>query len=203
FERDTETLTLISGAFPGDVQPDDISDDGRYVLLNGVFVYDRQTATLTYVPGEIEPPFLMEWIYLGGRGSISGDARILAAPVQARLVNDNFVAFEGVVIFDRDQGSWAWCGPGSAEPDLSSDGRFVGFQSAEGLVTDDNNLAVDVFVSSVPACNDPVRVSVDTEGRETSGGISIRETVLSEDGRFVAYVFDASGLVPGANALRK
>src|SRR5690606_19343365 len=56
FERDTETLTLISGAFPGDVQPDDISDDGRYVLLNGVFVYDRQTATLTYVPGEIEPP---------------------------------------------------------------------------------------------------------------------------------------------------
>src|SRR5690606_10916717 len=39
--------------------------------------------------------------------------------------------------------------------------------------------------------------------RETSGGISIRETVLSEDGRFVAYVFDASGLVPGANAQRK
>src|SRR5690606_30846271 len=35
------------------------------------------------------------------------------------------------------------------------------------------------------------------------GGIRIRETVLSEDGGFLAYLFDPRGLAPGAHALRK
>src|SRR5690606_6784585 len=100
FDRDTRELTLIPAADSGDVQPDDISDDGRYVLLNGARIYDRQTGTFRFVLKEVEPPNPdLVWVPLAGRGSMSGDARFVAAPVRAEHPG-NGVAFEGVVIFD-------------------------------------------------------------------------------------------------------
>lgn len=207
FQRDTTTLSCISCSLPGfvDFVADDVSGDGRYVLVNGVQLYDRQNSTWTYVPGETPPPFGLEWNYLGGRGSLSDDAQVVAVELTAEFAPGfgSGTAFQGVIALHRSDGAAFWCGPGTGAPNVSADGRVVALQSTVDLTTDDNNLAVDAFTASTRGCGDTERVSIDTEGRETSGGISVRESVLSDDGRYVAYVFDASGLVPGSPSSRQ
>lgn len=203
FDRDTETLECISCTFgfPADALADDISGDGRLVLVNGTQLYDRQTDTFSYVAGEVPPPSSdLEWHYVGGRGAMGDDGRIVAVPLEAHVLPEfgGGLAFSGVMVLNRDTGASTWCGPGGGEPDVSGDGSTLVFQSQDALVTDDTNLAVDVFLAPTSGCQNSRRISVDTEGRETSGGLSVRESALSDDGRFAAFVFDASGLVPGS-----
>jgi Tol biopolymer transport system component len=93
-------------------------------------------------------------------------------------------------------------------PSISGDGRYVAFESlAANLVPNDFNAAWDVFVHD----RDPdgngifdedygtnVRVSVDANGQEKSGGSS--EPAISRDGRYVAFASEAIFLpVPPGN----
>lgn len=81
----------------------------------------------------------------------------------------------------------------SKRPSISSDGRFIAFESdASNLVANDTNAATDIFVKDRQT-GEVTRVSVDSSGtqaNEGSGGAAI-----SGDGRFVAFVSDASNLV--------
>ena len=83
----------------------------------------------------------------------------------------------------------------SLEPVLSEDGRFVAFQSfATNLVPGDTNGCSDVFVRDRQT-GETTRVSVSSAGAQ--GNYYSGEPAISPDGRFVAFVSDATNLVPG------
>jgi Tol biopolymer transport system component len=79
-------------------------------------------------------------------------------------------------------------------PAISADGRFAAFYSdASNLVAGDTNGADDIFVRDRQA-NTTTRVSVALGGAEPNGGSSVPS--ISFDGRYVAFLSDASNLVP-------
>jgi Tol biopolymer transport system component len=93
------------------------------------------------------------------------------------------------VASDGTEGN-AWSGPAS----LSSDGRFVAFDSeASNLVRDDTNSSQDIFVHD-RSTGVTERVSVATDGGEANSGAL--DPSVSSDGRFVAFHSSASNLVP-------
>ena len=81
----------------------------------------------------------------------------------------------------------------SKRPSISGDGRFIAFESdASNLVPNDTNAATDIFVKDRQT-GEITRVSVDSseaQANEGSGGAAI-----SNDGRYVAFISDASNLV--------
>ncbi len=83
----------------------------------------------------------------------------------------------------------------SAFQSLSGDGRFVAFHStATNLVAGDTNNAMDVFVHNLQT-GATERVSVSSGGAQALG-FSFFPSV-SGDGRFVAFLSEATNLVPG------
>jgi Tol biopolymer transport system component len=82
----------------------------------------------------------------------------------------------------------------SFEASISSDGRFVAFNSrASNLVSGDTNSRLDVFVRDLQT-GTTQRVSVDSSGTQANG-ISYSPSI-SSDGHFVAFTSDARNLVP-------
>ncbi len=80
-------------------------------------------------------------------------------------------------------------------PSISSGGRYVVFDSVAGnLVAGDTNAANDVFLRDL-ATNTTRRVSVTASGAQISGA-DARNQTISEDGRYIAFITDAPGLVP-------
>ncbi len=83
----------------------------------------------------------------------------------------------------------------SGEPSVSADGRYVAFRSStRNLVGGDTNGVDDVFVRDRVA-GVTTRVSVDRNGAEGNGASWAPS--ISADGRYVAFVSDATNLVPG------
>ena len=83
---------------------------------------------------------------------------------------------------------------GVEAPTLSADGRFVAFRSlASDLVATDTNGATDVFVRDLKTGTTTL-VSVNRAGTNSGNGFS-ESSVLSADGRFVAFRSLASDLV--------
>jgi Tol biopolymer transport system component len=83
------------------------------------------------------------------------------------------------------------------DPAISADGRFVAFCSgADNLVAGDTNLCNDVFVKD-RATGAVERVSVDSNGAEVFGESYCFTGAISADGSRVAFLSDASTLVPG------
>jgi Tol biopolymer transport system component len=84
----------------------------------------------------------------------------------------------------------------SSHPSISADGRFVAFESAAiNLVGGDTNGLIDIFVHDRET-RATVRVNVSTERYQAYGGPSYHPSI-SGDGRYVAFVSDATNLVPG------
>src|SRR5205807_3423527 len=80
----------------------------------------------------------------------------------------------------------------SAEPTISSDGRFVAFSSfASNIVDNDTNARTDVFVRDMNS-NSTTLLSVNTAG--TVGNSLSFDPSISGDGRFVSFRSDASDL---------
>lgn len=80
-------------------------------------------------------------------------------------------------------------------PAISADGRFVAFDHlADGLVAEDDNGVVDVFVHD-RATGVTERVSVASDGTQGTRGSSAPS--ISADGRYVAFESDAAELHPG------
>ncbi|HEV8112100.1 MAG TPA: hypothetical protein VGR31_04940 [Planctomycetota bacterium] len=78
---------------------------------------------------------------------------------------------------------------------ISADGRYVAFGSdAKDLVSGDTNGNTDVFVRDLSA-GTTTRISVAPNGTQGNGDSG--NPRISPDGRFVAFVSDASNLVPG------
>jgi cysteine-rich repeat protein len=83
----------------------------------------------------------------------------------------------------------------SFRPEISSDGRYVGFISeATNLVASDTNGRTDVFVYEI-ATGTTTRVSLGTGGIQ--GNYGSDRVTLSSDGRFVGFRSKADNLVAG------
>ena len=82
---------------------------------------------------------------------------------------------------------------GSYPVGISADARYALFESsASDLVPDDTNNATDVFVRDLTNGTN-LLVSVSTNG--SSGNGACRSSVITPDGRFVAFVSEANNLV--------
>jgi hypothetical protein len=76
---------------------------------------------------------------------------------------------------------------------ISGDGRYVAFSSTStALVPNDTNATYDIFVRDRQA-NTLTRLSIDSNGVEGNG--SSQEPHISDDGRYIAYLSEASNLV--------
>ena len=139
------------------------------------------------------------------RPAISGDGRVTAydsvatnlVPNDTNHVADVFVHDAATgrtermsVSTDGRQGN-----DDSQSPTVSRRGRFVAFDSSSSnLVQGDNNQLLDVFVRD-RAADTTTLASVGLNGN--SGNASSFGASISASGRFVAFVSDASNLVPG------
>ena len=207
-----------------------ISADGRYVAFSSdasnlvpgdtnrhydIFVRDRVTG-------------ITERVSVASDGtqenadatsiSISADGRYVAfASGASNLVPGDTNGVVDVFVRDRVMGTTeriSVASDGTQENDnsgafsMSADGRYVAFASfASNLVPGDTNGMCDAFVRD-RVMGTTERVSVASDGREVaSDGRSVYEGIiyhmsLSADGRYVAFVDDASNLVPGDTNMR-
>jgi Tol biopolymer transport system component len=140
-----------------------------------------------------------------GEPAISAHGRFVAFRSQASnlVAGDTNGAYD---VFVRDRVAQLTrrvsVGPGgqqgnnpSVEPAISAHGRFVAFSSsASNLVAGDTNDIQDVFVRDRVA-QVTRRVSVGPGGQQANNNSAV--PAISDDGRFVAFVSDASNLVAG------
>ena len=194
-----------------------ISSGGRYTAFasdssnlvagdtNGygdIFVKDRTTGTATRVSCGSSGVQGNESSY---DPSISADGRYVAfASDASNLVAGDTNGSGDVFVKDRTTGtttrvscdsSGVQGNEGSYAPSISSGGRYVAFaSSASNLVAGDTNGDGDIFVKDLTT-RTTTRVSCDSssvQGNDFSGYPSI-----SADGRYVAFLSDASNLVAG------
>jgi Tol biopolymer transport system component len=221
-DRQTGTTTRVSvssgGAqADGDSGSPRISPDGRFIafvsvagnLVSGdtngsadIFVRDLQDGTTTRAS--------VDSTGAEGNGpsfapSISSDGRAVAFHSYAtNLVTGD--TNDSADVFVRDLKSATTTrvsvdsrgvqgDSNSLNPSISSDGRFVAFESvATNLVPDDTNGAADVFVHDLQR-EVTTRVSVDSRGAQADGD-SVAASI-SSDGRHVAFESLAANLVLG------
>ncbi|HZI37918.1 MAG TPA: hypothetical protein VFF24_06395, partial [Acidimicrobiia bacterium] len=209
----------------GDSQRPTLSSDGRFVAFwsaadnlidsdtNGetdCFVHDRQTHDTIRVD---RGPDDLEANGDCARPVISGDGKLVAFESAASnlekpgVLNKSTDTNKARDVFLRDleagttkrisltsdgkQGSGE-----SVRPAISTDGRYVAFQSDAALQTDDTNTKTDVYLYDRETA-EVTRVSIGPGGVEGSGGSF--SPALSADGRFVAYWSNAGNLASDDN----
>ncbi len=143
---------------------------------------------------------------VSNRGTVNADGRVVAFSSKANnLVAGDTNGLEDIFVRDLDsnttarvnlsQGGAQTNSGGSWLPSLTSDGRFVAFQSDDpGLVAGDSNGSDDVF-SHDRDIGRTVKLSVTITGGQ-SNGVSSSPSV-SGDGRYVAFDSVATNLVAG------
>jgi Tol biopolymer transport system component len=208
------------------------SSDGRYVAFeslasdlvagdtNGdadVFVRDLQTGATTRVSVDSAE---VQGIGDSNFPSISGDGLHVAFESDADLGGGDANPFSDIFVRDLLAGTTILVSVDSAgfqdigfsvSPSISSNGRYVAFESDGNLVFDDTGVAPDIFVHDRDADDDgiyddengildagevsTVRVSVRSDGTEADQNSSAPS--ISADGRYVAFESFAANLVAG------
>lgn len=152
----------------------------------------------------------VEALNISSQPALSADGRFVAFESRANnlVANDSNLSWPEVFVHDRQTGMTTLVSVstggeqgdrGSHVPALSEDGRFVAFASeATDLVAGDTNGTWDILVHDRQT-GSTSRVSVGSggaEGNDASGGSS-RGPAISADGQIVAFVSEATNLVPG------
>jgi Tol biopolymer transport system component len=217
----TERVSVATGGAEGNSISSgtcSISADGQFVaflssstnLVSGdtngardIFVRDRTLNTTERVSVATSGA---EGDYESSTPSISADGRYVAFDSSARnLGSGDTNNYRDIFVRDRTLnttervsvatgGAQSHAGS-SYYPRISSDGRFVAFEStADNLGGGDTNMANDIFVRDRTALTTE-RVSVDSNGMQGDGDSAYAS--LSADGRFVAFTSAATTLVTG------
>src|SRR4030042_2572220 len=221
-DRETGETTRVSVSSEGVQGNDDslypfISSDGIYVAFNSdasnlvigdtnnysdSFVHDRETGETTRVS-------VSSAGVQGNAGVsntfISADGRYVAFPsLASNLVIGDTNGRWDIFVHDRQTGETTRVSVSSADvqgndnsiyPGMSSDGRYVVFSStASNLVNGDTNNNSDVFVHDRET-GETTKVSVSSAG--VHGNDGSYHPSISSDGRYVAFISNASNLVTG------
>ncbi len=136
------------------------------------------------------------------RRLLSTDGRFSVFATRSELVGKNNLT--EMQIFQRDRLLGTTTRVSDAKlgrnPSMSADGRFVAFTSdATNVVAGDNNANSDVFVTDMVA-GSTTRVSVNSAGGETAGRYGSDRPSISANGRYVAFLSYAAGMVAGDTA---
>ena len=199
-----------------------ISADGRYIVFSSaasnlvhgdtnhradVFVRDRRTGRIGRVSISSTD---VQATNRSRFGVISGDGRYVAFESDAaNLVPADTNHSTDILVHDRRIGTTTLVsrstsgteGNGdSGEPAISTDGRYVAFDSvASNLVTGDTDNVSDIFRHDL-ATGTTIRISVTTTGAQPnagSGGSGTGGPAISAHGHWIAFPSDASNIVPG------
>jgi Tol biopolymer transport system component len=172
------------------------------VLALNIFVRDQRGGQTVRVSDSAD----------GGAGDgdstapvVSGDGSVVAFESFAdNLVSGDTNGTSDIFVRDRVSGRTSRVSvdsdglqgnEGSSSPSISADGRFVAFASdATALVPGDHNRAGDVFVHDRKT-GKTTRMSVASDGKPGNGASFSPQ--ISADGRFVAFVSEATNLVRG------
>lgn len=214
----TDTKTSINIT----LNPYEISDNGRYILLkseilstiNGinlpidaVSLLDTQTGTSTVVSVADNEATADNRSY---PGAMSNDARFVAFESEAtNLVTGDSNGEIDVFLRDTQAGTTirvsvanneAQANSSSDIESISDNGRYVLFSShASNLVTGDTNNAMDLFVRDIVS-GTTKRVSLaDNEAQANGSSGYYGNPSISNDGRYVIFESDATNLVPGVS----
>ncbi len=135
------------------------------------------------------------------RVSISGDGRWVAFSDIAQINGGPWS--QGVMVYDRVSGKTMRISKGydgspenmtSSNPIISTNGRFVAYVSySSNLIPADRNGTDDVYVYDLQEGKTSL-VSVSTQGFQANAQSSYPS--ISEDGRYITFLSDASNLVP-------
>jgi Tol biopolymer transport system component len=226
FVRDCQTgqttrVSVSSAGIEGNGDSTDpcLSGNGRYVAFfstasnlvpddtNGhwdIFLHDRQTGRVTLVSVDSAgnqatgnswvPSLTPDGRYVG---FVSSATNLVSGDTNA--CSDSFVhdCLTGETTRVNVTSGGRQSAAGGSTPRLSADGRFAAFSSwAYNLVRDDLNWVSDGFVHD-RRTGRTVRVSVDSEGHETTGRLGAYITSISANGRWVDFQSDSNTLVPG------
>ena len=195
-----------------------ISSDGRYVafqsyadnlLVGGtlpnysnIFVHDRHTGNTELVSiksnGEQDSNH-------SERPSLSADGSCVAFESNARLVDGDPYGTHDIYVHDRvahqtilvSLSSTGVQGDSSSyNPSISSDGRYVAFESyAQNLVVDDEqDYKQDIFLHDRQT-GQTILVTVDSNGNQADWGGSTPS--ISYNGRYIAFSSSSTNLVAG------
>ncbi|MDF1499604.1 MAG: PKD domain-containing protein [Anaerolineales bacterium] len=139
--------------------------------------------------------------------SVSADGRyIVFASKASNLIPDDLNSHQDIFLHDWATGITERISTGregtdpngsSAFPSISADGNFVVFSSAaSNLVSGDTNGVEDVFLYD-RTTGETERISLTASSGQSNG--ASYEPVVSEGGRYVAFVSMATNLYPGAS----
>lgn len=199
YDRQTQDTVCVScgQAFALEARNADLSADAThlaYAYADGIWIWERAGGTTSNLLAEF-PPFSpdADFVVEGITPSISDGGRYVVERFTLRLLG-GMILTDQVIRFDRQTLTTAFVAPGDLA-EISADGRVIAFQSTTDLVTDDTNGASDAYVWDERQGIEIV--SVNTEGQTGPGGLSIRASAVSDDGRFVAFVDDSGTEVPG------
>lgn len=168
-----------------------------------VFVRNRQSGITERVSVTSSGGQANSW---SGYPSISSNGGFVVFESSAtNLVPGDTTFFKDIFVHDLHSGATERVSVDSAGvqangnsgyPSISSDGRFVTFQSfATNLVPGDTNGSADIFVHDRQTATTS-RVSVDSAGAQTVNGSS-NFPEISSDGNYVVFESTADGLVFG------
>ncbi|HEC07872.1 MAG TPA: hypothetical protein ENJ12_13530 [Thiolapillus brandeum] len=199
-----------------------ISADGRYVVFDSlasnlvdndtnaatdVFLHDLQSHQTRRISLD---PLGNQLDAESATADISADGRFVVFISDAdNLVSGDTNNVEDVFVLDLQTGHYQRVNISSSgaqvtetsnytyAPAISSDGRYVVFQSAaDNLVADDSNGVTDIFVHDLQQ-EKTWRVSVANDGSQANAQSAY--PVISDDGRYIAFASRASNLAPGGD----
>ena len=225
----TERISVATGGLQGDGDAGegasslDISGDGRFVVFQSaasnmianyttinefdIYLHDRQTGATSLVSQATNGAQANGY---SGYPTISSDGRFIAFYSAATNLDGRAAAAVGGHIYVRDQqlgqtqlvtvaSDNTAANGASSHPALSSDGRYVAFESAAtNLVPGDTNGQSDIFVRDLQT-GVTTRVSVASDGAQAD--YFSRSPSVSGDGRFVVFASGAHNLVPNDTSL--
>src|SRR5215207_2130807 len=206
-----------SGALAnGESYDTDISDNGRVAFVSEAsdlvagdtnewwdyFVRDLQSGTTERVNVDESGNQVGHGVGVILAISISANGRYVAFTTSAPYLDpdDPGDHWDGFVrdldpVEGQTQTIWRVAYDASGAPRISDDGRVVFTSYATKLVANDTNGFYDIFVRDLPAGTID-RVSVDRDEKQANGR-SLWAPSISSDGRYVAFVSEATNLVAG------
>ncbi|TNJ59520.1 hypothetical protein FE784_37205 [Paenibacillus hemerocallicola] len=219
YDRVTGEMDLIringaNAAQQDEILHFDMSGDARYVAFTyatglmdrqtHVYLFDRHPEHRKLTAITAGKPGVTDYGD-GNRVSISADGRYVAFDSDANgLVPGDDDDYYDVFVYNRDDGSIVRISTragmedydygDSKAPSLSSDGRYIVFQSDARLVENDTEGRSDIYLLDRQGGGAPFRlVSVGLNGAEANGQSGLPS--ISADGQVIAFVSDADNMI--------
>ena len=190
-DRETDAVTHVGGCV---YSSGSLSDDGRYVTYDRACISNAHSVVVIDLQTSIET-LVATYSLIDTEPVISGNGRFVAYQ-QVRYGPPETLHIE-IRVRDLQTGTDEFVNdlpPGATATvqAISADGRYVAYETDEGVSPDDTNGRDDIYVAD--SHTGTVLVVRSAAGKTAPEGGS--DADISADGRYVAFTSYASNLVP-------